>query len=176
MVDGASSLMTMFYAFRQAGNWTDERGSNVLDSGAPYYDVYETKDGKYVSIGAIEAKFYRELLERLGLAGEQLPGQNDRAGWPKIRQRFAEVFRTKTREEWAKLLEGTDVCFAPVLDLTEAQRHPHNLARSVFVEQEGVMQPAPAPRFSRTPGALRRSPPERGQHNAEALAEWGVKP
>ena len=172
MVDGAASLMTMFYAFRQMGRWTDKRGDNVLDSGAPWYDVYETRDGKWVSIAAIEGKFYRELIERIGLAGETLPAQHDRERWDELRDRFRRVFLTKTRDEWCDILSGSDACFAPVLSLDEAASHPHAQARASFVAADGVTQPRPAPRFSRTPGELRRRPPERGA-DAAALAEWG---
>lgn len=173
IVDGTASLMTMMYAMRQMGAWRGGRGRNLLDGGAPFYDVYETQDGRYVSIAAIEGKFYRELLRRLGLDGEVLPDQNDASGWEGLRERFAAIFRTKTREEWCRLLEGTDACFAPVLDLGESVAHPHNAARQVFLEQDGVTHPAPAPRFSRTPGAVRRPPPARGADTSDALADWG---
>jgi len=163
----------MFSGFLSAKTWTEERGANILDTGAPWYDVYETRDGKYVSIGAIEAKFYAELLERLGLARDALPAQNDRKGWPELRARFTQIFRGKTRDEWCKVFEGSDACFAPVLSFSEARRDPHNLARASFVDIAGVAQPAPAPRFSRTPAAVRNAPPERGEGGAQALADWG---
>ncbi len=153
--------------------WNDVRGTNVLDSGAPWYDTYATKDQRYVAIGALEPKFYAELLERLGLADAALPDQNDRAGWPALRARFAAVFATKTRDEWCRAFEGSDACFAPVLTFTEATRHPHLAARHAHVAVGAITQPAPAPRFSRTPGAVRRPPPERGALGREALAEWG---
>ncbi len=172
MVDGAASLLASAYGQLAAGA-RRKRGANVLDGGAPWYGVYETGDGEHVSVGAIEARFYRRLLENLGLAGEQLPDQQDREGWPALRARFAAVFRTKTRAEWQRLLEGTDACFAPVLSLAEAPQHPHNAARGTFVEVEGVVQPAPAPRFSRTKPELRQGPPTRGQHTDEALRDWG---
>jgi alpha-methylacyl-CoA racemase len=173
MVDGAALLATMFHGLLAAGHWSETRGTNALDSGAPWYDVYETRDGKHVAIGAIEPKFYAELIERLGLAGEALPAPHDRARWPELRARFAQVFRTKTRDEWCALFEGADACFAPVLSFCEARAHPHNLARGTFTGIGGIEQPAPAPRFSRTPGAIRRPPPERGEGGREALADWG---
>jgi alpha-methylacyl-CoA racemase len=162
MVDGASTLAAMFFGMMAAKRWNETRGDNVLDTGAPWYDTYETADAKYVAIGSIEAKFYAELLERLGLAGEALPAQHDRAGWPVLRARFAEVFRSRSRDEWVKVFEGSDACFAPVLTFSEARSDPHN-----------VEQPGPAPRFSRTPGKIRGGPPERGQFGREALADWG---
>lgn len=152
----------MFAGMLAAGTWSETRGGNLLDSGAPWYDTYETRDGRFVAIGAIEPKFYEELLARMGLAGEPLPPQRDRAGWPALRQRFAEVFRTRTRDEWCAAFEGSDACFAPVLTFAEARAHPHNVARRAHLTAGEVPQPAPAPRFSRTPGAVRRAPPERG--------------
>jgi alpha-methylacyl-CoA racemase len=171
MVDGAALLAAMFSGFLAAGRWSEERGANILDTGAPWYDVYQTKDGKYVAVGAIEAKFFSELLSRLGLG--DVPPQNDRAGWPQMRQRFAETFRTRTRDEWCRVFEGADACFAPVLNWSEARADPHNAFRKTFVRVGDVEQPAPAPRFTRTPGAVRRPPPERGAGGAAALAEWG---
>jgi alpha-methylacyl-CoA racemase len=173
MCEGASLLSTMFHGMLASKRWTEERGVNHLDSGAPWYDTYETKDGKHVSIGSIEGRFYADLLQRLEIAGEDLPKQHDRAGWPKLRNRYAAVFKTRTRDEWCAAFEGSDACFAPVLTWTEAYQHPHNVARKSFVEVGGVKQPAPAPRFSRTPGEVRRKPPERGEGGAAALADWG---
>jgi len=173
MVEGASLLAAMFAGFLAQGSWSEERGVNVLDTGAPWYRAYETRDGRYVAVGAIEAKFYAELLERLGLAGESLPAQNDPRGWPELHRRFAEVFRTKTRDEWCAVFDGSDACFAPVLTFSEARREAHNVARANFVETGGVPQPAPAPRFSRTPAAAPRTPPERGEGGSAALADWG---
>jgi alpha-methylacyl-CoA racemase len=173
MVEGASLLAASFHGMRAGGRWQDVRGSNMLDSGAPWYDTYATKDGKYVAIGSIEARFYAELLQRLGIAGEALPAQADRAGWPQLRKRFAEVFASRTRDEWCAVFEGSDACFAPVLGFGEAAADAHNAARGSFVEVAGVTQPGPAPRFSRTPGAVRRAPPERGQGGREALGDWG---
>jgi len=151
MVDGASLLMTMMYGAYQSGFWHNTRGSNMLDGGAHYYGVYETADGKYVSIGSIEPQFYSLLLEKLGLAGEELPHQMDMRHWDALKERFAAIFRTRTREEWCRLMEGSDVCFAPVLGLDEITSHPHIAARGTFFDDEGAWQPAPAPRFSRTP-------------------------
>ena len=173
MVEGASLLATMFAGMLAAGRWSEVRGENVLDSGAPWYDTYQTRDGRFVAIGSIEPKFYEELLARLGLAGEKLPEQLDRAGWPVLRRRFAEVFRSRTRDDWCAAFDGSDACFAPVLTFSEAREHPHNLARRGYVTVGDVPQPAPAPRFSRTPGAIRGAPPERGAQGREALAEWG---
>jgi alpha-methylacyl-CoA racemase len=155
MVDGGSILMAAIYGFLGSGMWRDERGVNILDSGAPWYNVYETKDGKWVSIGSIEKRFYADLLERLGIAGEELPKQHDRAGWPTLAKRFADVFKSRTRDEWSAVFAESDACFAPVLAMKEVAAHPHNAARSTFVERDGVLQPSPAPRFSRTPEAIR---------------------
>ncbi|WP_370937537.1 CaiB/BaiF CoA transferase family protein [Amycolatopsis sp. cg13] len=173
MVDGSASLMTAFYGFRAAGYWTDERGTNRLDSGAPWYQVYETQDGGWISLAANETRFWRNTLRMLGLAEDELPGQHDRQRWPEMKKRFAEVFRTKTRSEWCALAEGQDVCLAPVLSMAEAPHHPHLRARGTFVEVDGVVQPGPAPRFSRTPGAIQRPPAAPGEHAEEALADWG---
>ncbi len=173
MVDGASLLAAMFSGMMAAGRWSETRGDNVLDTGAPWYDAYETKDGKYVAIGSIEPKFYAELLLRLGLHGNDLPKQMDRKGWPALRKTFSEKFREKTRDQWCVVFEGSDACFAPVLTFTEARAHPHNVARGTYTRSGKVDQPSPAPRYSRTPGAIRRAPPERGQGGGEALADWG---
>ena len=176
MVDGSAILTTMFHAFRAMGIWTDERGTNLLDTGAHFYDVYETSDGKYVSIGSIEPQFYAELLRLSGL-GEQddLPHQMDREQWPAMKDRVAAIFRTKTRDEWCEIMEHTDVCFAPVLSLAEAPEHPHNVARGTFVEKHGVVQPTPAPRFSRTTAEIQRPPAHAGQHTDEVLADLGFE-
>jgi alpha-methylacyl-CoA racemase len=173
MVDGSALLMSAIYGFYAQGTWRDERGVNVLDTGAPYYNVYETKDGKWISIGSIEQRFYADLLGRLGLAGEDLPGQHDRAGWPRLAHRFAEVFKTKTRAEWEKVFAGSDACFAPVLSLSEVADYPHNAERKAFVAREGVMQPAPAPRFSRTTAQMGVPPREPGVDTNAVLAEFG---
>jgi alpha-methylacyl-CoA racemase len=174
VVDGAASLMTGMYGRKAAGAWTDQRGENDLDGGAPWYSVYETADARHVSVGAIEERFYRELVRGLGLDAEMLPDRRDRAGWPRLRERFAEVFRTKTRDEWSQVFEGSDACFAPVLSLTEAPEHPHNKARRTFVDVDGVVQPAPAPRFSRTPGRIQHGPAKARPNSAETLRGWGL--
>jgi alpha-methylacyl-CoA racemase len=173
MVDGAAHLMMMFYEMRATGFWTDEPGTNLLDTGAHFYDVYETRDDKYISLGSIEPKFYAELLRLSGLEREKLPDQNDRSQWPALKRRVAEVIRTKTREEWCRIMEGSDVCFAPVLSLAEAPKHPHNVKRKTFIEVGGVVQPAPAPRFSRTPNDGPRPPAIPGENGAEILSDWG---
>ena len=173
MVEGASLLTTMFWGMQAAGRWSDARGDNVLDSGAPWYDSYGTLDGKFVAIGAIEPKFYEQLLQILGLAAEHLPDQMYRAGWPALRARFAAAFASRTRDDWCRAFEGSDACFSPVLTFAESRNHPHNAARAMHVKVGDVTQPAPAPRFSRTPGAIRGAPPERGGQGREALADWG---
>ncbi|MCZ6783449.1 MAG: CaiB/BaiF CoA-transferase family protein [Proteobacteria bacterium] len=174
MVDGAAVLMTMMHGMRAMGFWTDERGTNLLDSGAHFYEVYETADGKFVSLGSIEPQFYAELLKRSGLEGEDLPPQMDRSQWPRMKERLRPLFKTKTRDEWCAIMEGSDVCFAPVLSMAEAPVHPHNQHRGTFVDVAGITQPGPAPRFSRTPPEISRPPAHAGQHTDEALAEWGL--
>jgi alpha-methylacyl-CoA racemase len=173
MVDGASTLAAMFSGMLAAGRWNETRGENILDTGAPWYDTYETKDGKYVAIGSIEPKFYEDLLARLGLLGRDIPAQHDRKGWPALRTLFSGRFREKTREEWCAAFEGSDACFAPVLTFSEARSHTHNTSRKGYVTVGKVEQPAPAPRFSRTPGKIRRAPPERGEGGKQALGDWG---
>lgn len=150
IVDGAASLATLFYGLHGAGQWQDQRGSNVLDSGAPFYDVYQCRDGEWISIGPIEARFYLQLLDRLELDAATLGAQHDRTTWPAAKVQIAQRFLTRTRDEWCELLEGSDVCFAPVLSFAEAPHHPHMKARGTFIEVDGVIQPAPAPRFSRS--------------------------
>jgi alpha-methylacyl-CoA racemase len=173
MVDGAALLMTMMHGFRHAGLWRDERGTNLLDTGSHFYDTYETADGKFISVGSIEPQFYAELLRLTGLEGEDLPRQMDRSAWGSLARRLTEIFKSKTRDEWCEIMEGTDVCFAPVLSMGEAYEHPHNVARGTFVEVAGKLQPGPAPRFSRTPAEISRPPSHAGQHTDEALADWG---
>ena len=173
MVDGAAALMTMTHSLRAMGIWNDERGTNMLDTGAHFYDVYETADGGYVSIGSIEPQFYAELLRLTGLEGEDLPWQQDRTQWPALKERLAGIFRTRTRDEWCEIMEGTDVCFAPVLSIPEAVAHPHNVERGTFVEVAGLTQPGPAPRFSRTAPVVAGPPAHAGQHTDEVLAEAG---
>lgn len=176
MVDGLANLMSAFSAFRQMGEWTAERGENIVDGGAPFYGTYGTRDGKYVAVGAIEARFYAALLAGMALDAAQLPAQNDRASWPTVRQRFAEVFLTRTRDEWVEAMQGRDACFSPVLDLDEAPQNAHMQARGVFARFDDVVHPSPAPRFARTPSALRRPAPAPGEQSDEVLAEWGVSP
>jgi alpha-methylacyl-CoA racemase len=173
MVDGAASLMTLFFGLKAMGIWTGRWGENLLDTGAHFYNVYETKDGKYISIGSVEPKFYAELLRLLGLKEENVPHQMDREKWPEMRERFEALFKTKSRDEWCALMEGTEVCFAPVLSMDEVQKHPHNKARRTFIEIDGVVQPGPAPRFSRTKPQIQGPPCKSGQHTEEALTEWG---
>jgi len=174
MVDGASSLLTFIFAMHSLGRWKEERASNFLDSGAHFYDVYETSDGRYMAVGAIEPQFYAELLERLGLAAENLPPQMDESSWPEMTRHFAEIFASRTRDEWAAVFEGSDACTVPVLSPFEAHLHPHNQSRQTFVEVGGVVQPAPVPRFSRTPGAISRPPSPPGHDTDEALSSWGL--
>jgi alpha-methylacyl-CoA racemase len=174
MVDGAALLVAFIRGLEAMGVWGGERGTNLLDTGAHFYEVYETSDGKYISIGSIETQFYAELIEKSGLAGEELPAQNDASQWPAMKERFAELFKRKTRDEWCEIMEGSDICFAPVLTLAEAPEHAHAKARGAFVEVGGVVQPTPAPRFSRTVPTIERPPSHAGQHTDEALADWGI--
>jgi len=173
MVDGAAVLMTFIHGLRAMGFWQDGRGTNLLDTGAWFYEVYETADHKYVSVGSLEPQFYAELLRLTGLDQEELPAQMDRESWSGMKQRLAQVFKAKTRDEWCEIMEGTDVCFAPVLSISEAPEHPHNRARGTFVEVEGVVQPGPAPRFSGTPAEIQGPPPLPGQHTEDVLLDWG---
>ncbi len=175
MVDGAAVLMAMFWAMRPLGVFNeDHRGTNLLDSGAHFYDVYRCKDGRYVSVGSIEPQFYAELLRLTGLEGNiRFQQQMDKSMWPLLKGQLEQIFASKPRDEWCALMEGTDVCFAPVLTMTEAAAHPHNVARATFVERDGVVQPAPAPRFSRTVPEIAGPPAHPGQHTREVLADWG---
>lgn len=173
MVDGAAVLMSPFHGMRAAGAFSEERGTNALDTGAPFYNTYECADGKYISIGPLEPQFYAELLERLGLAGDpEFTRRDDRALWPVLKSRLAELFRSQPQSHWCDLLEATDVCFAPILPMSEAIEHPHNVQRKTFIEVEGVVQPAPAPRFSRTVAEVQRPPARPGEHTAEILRDW----
>jgi alpha-methylacyl-CoA racemase len=173
MIDGSAVLMSMVWGIRSFGAWSEEFGTNVLDTGAPFYETYETADGQFVSLGSLEPQFYAELIEKLGLSDADLPAQMDRSGWDTLREKFTALFKSKTRDEWRTILEQTDTCFAPVLTMSEAAEHPHIKARDTVVEHDGVLQPAPAPRFSRTPGAITRRAAQPGQHTDEALADWG---
>ena len=176
MVDGSAVLMSMFWAFKNVGMFDEHaRGTNLLDTGAHFYDVFECADGEWVSIGSIEPQFYALLLEKMGLSGDgEFANQMDRAQWPQLKQKLAEVFITKTRSQWNEIMEGTDVCYAPVLRMSEAAQHPHNVARNTFIEVAGVTQPAPAPRYSRTATDLPTAPAHAGQHTRTVLADWGV--
>lgn len=172
IVDGAASLATVFYGVHGAGLWSETRGSNLLDSGAPFYDTYECCDGRYISLGPLEPHFYAQLLEKLDLDPARMGYQHDRAAWPQAKEAIAARFRTRTRDAWCTLLEGTDVCFAPVLSFAEAPQHPHMKARGTFVDVEGVVQPAPAPRFSRTVPDVPKAPREPSRDVAATLANW----
>jgi alpha-methylacyl-CoA racemase len=178
MVDGSASLMTMVWGFKAMGMWSDDRGTNLLDTATHFYDTYECADGNFVSIGSIEPQFYAELLKHTNLEqvyadlGEPMPTQMDKAKWPEMKAHLAAIFVTKSRDEWSALLEGTDICFAPVLTMDEAAQHPHNVHRKTFVEVAGITQPAPSPRFDRTPGEIQRPPSHPGQHTDEILSEW----
>lgn len=175
MVDGAALLMGPIIGAAGSGFWSDERGTNLLDSGAPFYDVYECADGRYVAVAAIEPAFYAALLDGLGLAADDtLPDQNDVTGWPELRRRFSEVFATRTMAHWAGHFEGRGACVAPALTMAEAQRHPHHAARGTFVEVAGAVHPAPAPRFGRTPASVDLPPQAAGAATDEVLGEWGV--
>jgi len=173
MVDGAATLMAMFFTMGAAGAFTDQRGTNLLDGGAHFYDTYETKDGKYVCIGSIEPQFYALLMEKAGLDPERFKPQMDAKQWPALKEELVEVFKSNTRDEWCDIMEGSDVCFAPVLSIFEAPEHPHNKARHSFVEVDGVVQPAPAPRFSRTVPEVAHASPSPGRDSAAVLADGG---
>ena len=176
MLDGVSQLMSAFHAFRQQGSWTDSRHDNIVDGGAPYFATYRTSDGKYVSVGAMEPGFYANLVAALGLDLETLPDRHERANWPELRRRFADIFATRARDEWVEIMSGRDACFAPVLSIPEAWAHPQMTARGTFAEFDGKCYPAPAPRLSATPGALRNRAPEPGADTDAVFAEWGVEP
>ena len=173
MTDGAASLMSMFYGFKAMGMWKDEKGVNLLDGGSHFYDAYETADGKWVSIGSIEPQFYALLLEKTGINDPDFQGQMDRDKWPALKDKIARVIKSKTRGEWDALMEGSDVCYAPVLSLNEAPNHPHNKARGTFIEIDGVVQPGPAPRFSRTKPEVQGVGAAAGQHNDQVLGDYG---
>ena len=173
MVDGSASMLAMTHSFMNGGYWTEERGVNMLDTGAHFYEVYETSDGRYVAVGAIEAQFYRQLLDGLGLLDEELPDQSDRTQWPAMKERFAAIFRTKTRDEWTEIFGDRDACVTPVLSPSEAVTHPYNVAREVYVTG-ATPQPSPAPRFSATPSSISAPPRSPGSGTREGLAKWGV--
>lgn len=173
MTDGSAVLMAMFNSLHAMGKWSPKRGVNILDSGAHFYDTYETGDGKYISIGSIEPQFYALLMEKAQLQPELFGAQNDAGKWPELKDKLTEVFKTKTQAEWCELMEGTDVCFAPVLNFLEAQQHPHNVARETYVDVDGMTQPAPAPRFSRTVSAIRFGSRAAGEDTQAVLQDWG---
>ncbi len=173
MTDGSALLMAMFHGFKAQGFWQDRRGVNMLDGGAHFYDAYECSDGKWISIGSIEPRFYALLREKAGLDDAAFDAHMDPAQWPQLKEKVAAAIASRTRDEWCEIMEGTDVCFAPVLDLEEAPQHPHNKARSTFVDVGGVTQPAPAPRFDRTVPEVSGVPPKAGEHTEAVLADWG---
>tara|TARA_Y200000002_G_scaffold106107_1_gene86605 strand:- start:2273 stop:3028 length:756 start_codon:yes stop_codon:yes gene_type:complete len=175
MVDGAAHLMTMMYGLTQQGKWTDKRQDNLLDGGAHFYGAFECADGKWIAIGSIEPQFYRLLLDTLGIDPDAEGVSQSKENWQRMREQLRQIFLREPQSYWCELMEGTDICFAPVLSMTDAPEHPHNKHRSVFVEDFGITQPAPAPRFSRTPGRIRREPPQPGEHTEEVLKEWGIR-
>lgn len=173
MVEGAALLATPFFGFAQTGDWSGERGTNMVDSGAPFYDVYRAADDRWLSVAAIEPQFYADLVRLLDLP-DDLPAQDDRSAWPAVKDLVASAVLTRTRDEWCAAAAGMSPCVAPVLDVDEAPRHPHNVDRGVFVEVDGIVQPAPMPRFGRTAARVDRPPPVPGQHTMEVLEDWGL--
>ncbi|MDW3647752.1 MAG: CaiB/BaiF CoA-transferase family protein [Bacteroidia bacterium] len=174
MTDGSAVLMSIFNSLHKMGLWKAERGINMLDSGAHYYDTYECKDGKFVSIGSIEPQFYALLMQKAELSPEDFKSQNNSSKWPEQKEKLVAIFKAKTQAEWCEIMEGSDVCFAPVLDFIEAQSHPHNVARETYIEVDGFMQPAPAPRFSRTPSEVKHGSRASGEDTEEVLSSWGI--
>jgi alpha-methylacyl-CoA racemase len=174
IVDGAASLTTLMHSMLGAGLWRDERGVNMLDTGMPWYDVYETSDGNWMAVGALEPKFFAEFVTLLGIEGSEAE-RRDPSAWPALRDRIADAFAQRTRQEWSKVFEGTDACVAPILGFSEAVQHPHLTERATFLEVDGVTQPAPAPRFSRTPAAIPAPPTGPGAHTRQTLLDWGVR-
>jgi len=174
MTDGSASLMTMFYGFLSSGIWNDNRGSNLLDTGAHFYDVYETKDNKFISLGSIEPQFYSLLIEKAEITDNDFKDQQNKDIWPDLKLKVEDIIKMKTRDEWCDIMEGTDVCFSPVLSLSEAPKHQHNIDRETFIENEGVVQPNVAPRFSRTKSKIQGPSAMNGQHNDTALIDWGI--
>ncbi|GAM99322.1 alpha-methylacyl-CoA racemase [alpha proteobacterium U9-1i] len=176
ITDGAASLMAIVYGMKSAGIWSDTRDNNLLDGGAHFYDVYECADGGFLSVGPLEPQFYAIFLEKTGLGADSaFATQMDKTQWPALSEKVAATIKTKSRDEWAAIFEGTDACVAPVLNLTEAPQHPHNVARGAFTEVAGVVQPAPAPRFSRTPGAIQGPPAKAGEGAEDVFREWGIE-
>jgi alpha-methylacyl-CoA racemase len=176
MTDGSALLMAMIYSLKGNGFWSNNRGDNFFDGGYPLYGSYRCADGKWLAIGPLEAQFHALFLDMLGIDDPELRRPSDKARWPELRERLGKVLATKSRDEWCAFFEGSDACVAPVLDLDEAPAHPHNQARQAFVERDGVMQPAPAPRFSRTEPTLSDPPPKAGEHTRQVLADWGFSP
>lgn len=174
MIDGAALLMAALFGMRAAGLWVANRGNNFLDGAAPWYRVYRTADDRFVAVAAVEDKFYQKLIAILGFDEKDLPGRHDKMRWSELEEIFSRTFATKTQAEWCGLLEGTDVCFAPVLEMFEAAAHPHLKERQTIIERDGILQPAPAPRFSRTPTGIRRGPCAAGEHTRDALKDWGI--
>jgi alpha-methylacyl-CoA racemase len=172
MTDGSALLLAFVNSMHAAGHWEPERGVNMIDTGSHFYEVYETRDGKYVCIGSFEPQFYSLLIEKANLDRELFSDQMNKSRWTEMKEGLAAVFKTKTRDEWCQIMEGTDVCFAPVLNFVEAQRHPHNVARQTYVDVDGMLQPAPAPRFSRTPGKVRFGPRPIGEDTLDVLRRW----
>ncbi|MDO8777654.1 MAG: CaiB/BaiF CoA-transferase family protein [Burkholderiaceae bacterium] len=174
MTDGAALLAALTYGLKAGGSWSNQRGENLLDGGAHFYGTYACADDKYVAIGSIEPQFYALLLKLLGIEDPVFNDQMNSQDWPTLKLRLADAFKTKTRDQWCELMEGTDVCFAPVLDWDEAPQHAHNRARETFIKIAGVTQPAPAPRFSRTPSAMPAAPAAPGAHSESILRDWGI--
>jgi alpha-methylacyl-CoA racemase len=174
MVDGVTSLLTMHIGYRQANFWNLERGTNAVDGGSPFYTTYRTKDDRWIAVGAVEKRFYRDFIARLGLDPKTLPGQYDRARWNELRDIIAAEIAKRTRNEWEKRFEGSDACVSPVLDMDEAPHHPAAVSRRAYVDRDGVREPAPAPRFSRTPAAIRNTPPDARATTAKTLESWGI--
>jgi alpha-methylacyl-CoA racemase len=174
IVDGAALLATMVYEMRALGQWNDERGTNLLDGGAPHYGVYETADGTYLSVGALEEPFYRTFLHGLGFADEEMPPRDDSSHWEQTKAKVAAVMRTKSRDEWLAVFRGTDACVTPVLSLADAPGHEHNAARGTFVEVGGIVEPGPAPRFSRGAARVPSPAPAPGEHDLGRLTAWGI--
>lgn len=172
MTDGVSHLMALIFNLNQFGKWTDTRASNLLDGGAHFYGCYECSDGKWISLGSVEPQFYAELLKKAEIDDPQFTNQMSSENWSELKEKLAKKFQTKTRDEWCAIMEGTDICFAPVLDISEAPYHRHNKARATFIERDGIVQPAPAPRFSRTIQEIQGPPPQPGQHTEEILRDW----
>jgi len=173
MVEGAALLMSSIYGLHGSGQWSDERGHNILDGGAHNYRTYETSDNKWIAVGSLEDKFHKLLFELSGL-DEEIPAQRAPEDWPRLIEKLTAIFKTKTRDQWCEIMEGTDICFAPVLSMAEAPNHPHNSERGAFIEIEGIIQPAPAPRFSATPTSVQRPPSNIGEHTEEILSELGL--